>query len=427
MKLSELAVLLPCHSLEDFPVYYEGREANELLAAWCALWHPAVVAAAGTLPAFHRVDVPPESLDGRLMVVPPFCVDRLPAGFVARAEAESAGLVRESTRDAAVQAALSGLDGQAKYVDAELVADFLALGTCRLYVELLTRQMRYSVNIDETHFQNEVVAGARAAAAGDEAAAREHLEQCFATLNEARNRFYPVDVYLLDLTLLAPHTPAPALARELAGRTPINLLAPTALLGTLSAEQPENWSALLAAIDRAAVCVLGGEEQERALPLLPLETVGATLVRGARRHQELFGRLPHVYARRRAGLCATLPQLLVKLGYQGALHFTLDDGRFPLGQQSKMRWEGLDASTLDAYCRVPYDAARAETFLGLPRMMSDTHGQRSRGDRGIRALAGRSQPVVRRPEADRRPESRPGEIRALGRLFRSHRHAGPTD
>jgi hypothetical protein len=29
-----------------------------------------------------------------------------------------------------------------------------------------------------------------------------------------------------------------------------------------------------------------------------------------------------------------MPQLLAKLGYQGALHFTLDDGAFPLGPQS---------------------------------------------------------------------------------------------
>ena len=33
MKLEELTVLLPCHSLEDFPMYYEGEAAEGVLDA----------------------------------------------------------------------------------------------------------------------------------------------------------------------------------------------------------------------------------------------------------------------------------------------------------------------------------------------------------------------------------------------------------
>ena len=204
MKFSEITVLLPCHSLEDFPTYHEGSEADELLAAWTTPWHPALLADAGVLPTFHRLDVPPESLSGRLMVIPSFCLERLPAGYPARAESDGGLLVRVSNRDEATAAALAALPGGAARVDERLAADFQALGFARLQIELLTRQMRYSVNIDETHFQNEAVAAARAAAAGDETTARAHLSQCFDTLYEARKRFYPVDVYLLDLLLLAP-------------------------------------------------------------------------------------------------------------------------------------------------------------------------------------------------------------------------------
>jgi hypothetical protein len=50
MKFSELILLLPCHSLEDFPVYQEGEQAEGLLAAWSALWHPALLASCGQLP-----------------------------------------------------------------------------------------------------------------------------------------------------------------------------------------------------------------------------------------------------------------------------------------------------------------------------------------------------------------------------------------
>jgi alpha-mannosidase len=216
------------------------------------------------------------------------------------------------------------------------------------------------------------VAAAQAAARQDVETARAHLAQCFETLYEARKRFYPVDVYLIDLMLLAPTTLGPALARELTLGTPTNLLATMEVLSTLANNHPTQWSSLLSAIDSAKACVLGGEEEERALPLLPLEAARASLAAGVRGYEALLGRQPHVYGRRRAGLWPALPQILVKLGYQGALGFTLDDGRFPLGPQSKTRWEGLDTSTIDILCQVPADAAKAETFLGLSRTMADS-------------------------------------------------------
>jgi alpha-mannosidase len=371
MKFTDLTVLLPCHSLEDFPVYYEGTQADELLSAWCAAWHPACLAAVQAIPNWHRLDVPPETLGGRLLVVPPFCIDRLPAGFAARAQSEGGWFVHESTPDAAVAAVLAGLDGGAAGIDGQLAADFLALGFCRLQIELLARHMRFSTNIDETHFQNEAVAAAHSAVAGDATLAREHLSHCFETLYESRKHFYPVDFYLVDLTLAAETTLGEPLAAQLAIHTPANFLLPTSLLRELRDSPAASWSALLSAIDAGMACVLGGEECERELPLLPLETSLASLSRGVSEYETLLGRRPQVYARRRAGLWPGLPQLLVKLAYQGALHCTLDDGRFPLGPQSKTRWEGLDTSVIDIVARVPLDAARAESFLRLSRTMAD--------------------------------------------------------
>jgi alpha-mannosidase len=371
MKFTELTVLLPCHSLEDFPVYYEGTQADELLAAWCSLWHPAFLASAAALPAWHRIDVPPETFSGRLITIAPSCLDRLPAGYVARVKNEGGWLVHETTRDAAVAAALAGLGGGDAGVDGSLAADFLALGFCRLQVELLTRQMRYTTNIDETHFQNEAVAAAQAAVAHDVPAARDHLQQCFDTLYECRKHFYPVDVYLLDLTLLAANTLGQSFRDELASGAATNLLATAALLRQISGD-PAAWSGVLAGIDAGTIAVVGGELEERELPLLPLESALASLRAGVSEYETLLGRRPPVFARRRAGLWPALPQLLTKLGFQGALHFTLDDGRFPLGAQAKIRWEGIDGSVLDVLARVPCDAAKSETFLGLSRKLADT-------------------------------------------------------
>jgi alpha-mannosidase len=79
MKYRELAVLLPCHSLEDFPLYHTGEDADSLLACWTALWHPALVATTGAGPKWHRVDLPPEDLDNSLILVPTVSVSHLGA------------------------------------------------------------------------------------------------------------------------------------------------------------------------------------------------------------------------------------------------------------------------------------------------------------------------------------------------------------
>ncbi|HEV3020852.1 MAG TPA: glycoside hydrolase family 38 C-terminal domain-containing protein, partial [Pirellulales bacterium] len=268
--------------------------------------------------------------------------------------------------------ALEGLDGGAGGVDDELATDFLSLGFCRLQIELLTRQMRYSTNIDETHFQNEALAAARAAMAGDVETSRVHLAACFDTLYEARKHFYPVDVYLIDLTLVAATTLGQPLAEELSGQTATNLLLPAAVLQAIKSNEPATWSCLLSAIDRGAACVLGGESEELELPLLPLEQARRSLAAGVRQYEALLGRRPQVYGRRRAGLWPGLPQLLVKFAFQGALHFTLDDGRFPIGGHSKTRWEGLDTSVIDVLARVPCDAAKSQSFLSFSRSLADS-------------------------------------------------------
>ena len=76
-------VLLPCHTLDDFPSWIGDREADDLLAAWAAAWHPRLVAAAGR-PRWASVDLPlPE--DVRLAIVPATWDDRFAAQFDASA------------------------------------------------------------------------------------------------------------------------------------------------------------------------------------------------------------------------------------------------------------------------------------------------------------------------------------------------------
>ncbi|HUY36826.1 MAG TPA: hypothetical protein VMV69_29170 [Pirellulales bacterium] len=368
----ELIVLLPCHSLEDFPVHQEGDQAEGLLAAWSALWHPALLASAGKLPTWHRADGPPADLAGRLVVVPQASEALLLAGWASRAQTEGACVVRKLQRRAEiVSAALEHLDGGPDQVDEGLAADFLALGLGYLLVELLTRQMRYMSHIDEIHLRNEAVAAARAAVAEQGDTARDHLRNCFDVLTEARERFYPVEAYLIDLVLTAPTTLGPSLRRELADGAAKNLLISGQLVEQLARTEPETLAALRLALDHGTLSLVGGEFDERELPLLPLESLLTELRQGAATYQERLGAPCVVYGRRRFGLSPVLPQILSRLGYQGALHTTLDDGQFPKGAQSKIRWQGLDASAIDALGRLPLDAKAADCFLGFPRKMGE--------------------------------------------------------
>ena len=372
MAYNELAILLPCHSLEDFPVYQEGPEAEGLLAAWSALWHPALLASAGRLPTWYRADSPPDEVADRLFVVPAPSEPLLVAGWTSRAHDERACVVRKTrARDDIAAAALAKLP-EAPPVEPGLAADFLALGLCYLLVELLTRQMRYMSNIDEIHLRNQAVAAATAACEGRTDDAREKLRNCFEVLTEARERFYPVGAYLIDLLLIAPTTLGPALRAELADPVPKSLLISGELVERLANEQPETLAALRDALHHKRVSLVGGDYVEDELPLLPIESVRRELGRGLAAYDRLLETRPGVYGRRRFGLSPMLPAILSSAGFSGALHFTLDEGHFPHGGQSKTRWEGLDASTIDALGRLPLDASKPESVLSYSRKMGET-------------------------------------------------------
>ncbi|HVX11093.1 MAG TPA: hypothetical protein VHC22_07935 [Pirellulales bacterium] len=372
MAYAELAILLPCHSLEDFPVYQEGPEAEGLLAAWSALWHPALLAAAGRLPTWYRADSPPEDVADRLFIVPAASDALLVAGWTSRAQEERACVIRKTRdRNEIVAAALAKLPSVPS-VEPALAADFLALGVCYLLVELLTRQMRYMSNIDEIHLRNQALAAATAACEDRPEEAREKLRRCFEVLTEARERFYPVEAYLVDLVLTAPTTLGAGLCAELQEPVPKSLLISGELIERLAEQQPETLVALREALGQKRVSLVGGDYVEDELPLLPIESIRREIERGLAAYDRVLQTKPVIYGRRRFGLSPLLPAILSSTGFSGALHFTLDEGHFPPSGQSKTRWEGLDASTVDALGRLPLDAAKPESVLSYSRKMGET-------------------------------------------------------
>ncbi|MBI1900297.1 MAG: hypothetical protein HYS13_04170 [Planctomycetia bacterium] len=373
MKFKSLTILLPCHSLEDFPIHHEGDDALGLLVAWTSMWHPAMLLAAQSMPAWARADDPPQDLADRLLLVPGVSESLLLAGWAARAKNEGACLIRRPMdRAAAIQEALAALEGGDRGIPPDVAADFLALGYAYLEEELLTRQMRYMSNLDERHFQTQVLLAAAGAAKNDAEQTRTHLQACFDVLAEARERFYPAEAFLVDLTLVSTTTMGAALRQELAGAGPLNLLCSGDTLRQMATREPQTVAALKEAVATGKATLVGGELSETELPLLPPEAILDELHRGSAAYRETLGHAPEIFGRRRFGLTPLLPQVLSRLGFIGALHATLDDGAFPRAGQSKARWEGIGSASIDVLAKIPLEVTAPQTFLSLCSKLSET-------------------------------------------------------
>ncbi len=418
MSYQKVVVLIPSHSLEDFPAELGDKQAESLLNAFAVAFHPELVASTGLMPGWHRADEPTTDVDGSLIIVPTACDDQLPAGWVSLAREQGAVVVSGlHDRQEMVSAALAGLqvrpeagdatcsenppeasqdgvadDGAAPpsadsetqgtdgseveiataEISAETVADFHAMGTCWLLLELLTRHMHHFNSYDEVFFEKTLVAAAKDAVKGDHDGVEVSLRASYDLLLEARERFFPVDCYLLDFCLLAPDMAGEKLDDLLRQETPVNYLLRALDAKEMAESHPETVELLKKAWDEGRADVAGGDLQELAAPLVPLESAILDLQRGRATFREIFQREPTTWGRRRYGLSPMLPQLLQKFGFHSGLHFLLDDGIYPDRERSRMRWEACDSSSVDAYSRIPLAADSATTWLRFPERMAET-------------------------------------------------------
>lgn len=421
--LNDVVILIPCHSLEDFPTDLGEKPAEGILNAFAVAWHPWVLAQTRSLPGWHRADSPPEPSAGRLILVPTACDDRLESDWIGRqrdagsfvvtgihkrdelltevlaaardwippqpsADGGTPPLVGETPSGTVPCAAISSPE----QLDPELVADFLALGTTHLLVELLSRQMHYFGEIDEMRLRREVIEAAEALVAGRLDDVKQRLANCFEALHEARERFYPTDAYLLDMCLLIPSMADDKLLPLLTDSKPLSFLMTARDADEIARDKPEVAKLLREAVQRETLEILGGEWSEMPSPLLPFESILHDIRRGRATYQRLFRKEPTTWARRRFGLHPLLPQILTKFGYSAACHFLLDDGIYPDAENSKLRWEGCDNTTIDAISRLPLAADSATSYLRLPQRLAESMNQ----DQGAGLIIARW-PDVRSP------------------------------
>ncbi len=276
-------------------------------------------------------------------------------------------------------------------VDADLAADFLALGFTHYLIESITVGIRYMTTLDESALEQELLAAATAACSGDTAEARTRLQAAFDLLHSSLDYHYPSESHLMDLTLAASTTLGNGLRSQLvaSGRTvwdglairptetqsapggdsACNLLISGQVLQEMAEREPATLAALRDALQRGAVSIVGGEFCELELPLLGPEAIRAQLEKGLSIYRKHLGSQPSVFGRRRFGMTPILPQILDHLRFTGVVHATLDDGSFPVGATGRLRWEGIDGTMLEALFRVPIDASRGDGFVRMPRAL----------------------------------------------------------
>ncbi len=373
MKISHLRLLISCHGWEDFPTHLTGDEAENLLANWSALWHPVLIAASGAVPVWHRVDSPPEDCAEYLFVCPQVSVQRLPVGFEQRV-GEQNGIILQpvGTREAIANDCLAKA-GLSNLVPPERTDFFFALGYIYLQVQILTRQYRYSSSLDHTQFERLLLRAAQAAVDGSEQQLQQELMGCFDLLSEERNRYFANEIMLIDWTLASENQ-----IKRVPGQVELkrqNVLVDRTSLSIL--EQNQDLRDLIQqGIDDKQVCIVGGEASELNSNLLSFTSLVHLFSKGRQKFLNTLGQSATVFARQKFGINPSYPQILKQSGFVGALHSTMDDGRFPTHPDNVISWSGFGNESIPTLAESPLDATLAETFLQLSGKISQAIDRR---------------------------------------------------
>ena len=403
MKIfSNLILLLPCHSLEDFPVHGSKRVAQSLLAAWTGLWHPELISDSGKAPEWRStvdtvsseqeaelyrenciqqhyydddgtayfadqgdLEFDAETFEERwrdcLVVIPEPSLAKVYDGFVDKASEVGATIVKDVVSRVDWLAEI----GVESDIDPNLIDDFFSLAYVRLQVEMMTQKLRYSSDLDCERFGEVVVAAAGAAKQRDSGSAKSGLQAAFDQLSEEKNQYYPVAADFVDMVLVNEKIRSESFAAELESETPRSFVMSGAAIRSLAERSAETAKAIAAQVEDGSASIICGPENELPDNLLSVETMLNQLKLGRSACEDLLGSSPGVFMRRRFGLNASLPGVLESLGYKGAVHATLDQGSIPSCYSNSMRWMGVDGGAIMAIGETPLDAASDKSFLDL--------------------------------------------------------------
>ena len=381
-----VAILSPGNAVDGFPARIDDPSADALLAAWTALWHPALLSTLRVLPQVVWSESLPARLDHWSIVVPRGIAGHLwvfsderemapvhsgPPADLVRSLGATVIELEDADRPVVDQLA-SHWNVNLPVGSDDFVGDLQALGYATLQIERLSSLLRFATHFDRGQLEQRVFETVAQITARNEAAARESLGACFAALMDSRHHFYPVEIYLVDWSLLPPGSSSKAMQQFPDGHPLRNLWLTGTQLRHLAAHDPSALDRMRTAMDEGTLHLLGMEASELTWPLLPADAAVRSVTAGVATAQEILGRRPAVFARRRHGMTPRVPMMLQQLGYQGVIHATLDEGKFPAQVQPRTQWYGPDCSCIDALAAIPIDANGSRFFLRLASYLRGT-------------------------------------------------------
>ncbi len=373
-------IALVPHNGREPPPQLGDQLALEVWCAVSALWHPSLLSRAAELPRIEPIEYPSAPGPREVRVIPGGAWDQLPSGYRTQAEDAGVALIEAGPdRDDLIHRIRSRLGAQESPQRLEdkgtatAASGFLALGTVMWMLRDLTIAMGHSDNLDHESLKSELLAGAYQWQIGDWSSAVNRLRAAFEVLTQARERFYPVDAYLIDLCLVDATMTEGVLAAPLESPVPISFLASAQAIENQALHDPERVAALRQAIADGWADVVGGSYAEAEDSLLPMESSLWQFRRGNEVYRlHLDDRNAETFARRRFGLHTQLPQFAKRFGFRYALHLGLDAGRFPIPAETKRMWESPDGSSLESLMRPPMAADRPLQGWLLPWRMAAT-------------------------------------------------------
>lgn len=381
---SEISVLIPGHSIEDLPTDLPEEDAASLLNAVACAWHPRLLQRSNSIPIFRQA----ESLTGypgrRIVFVPASSESWMPhewrAVFREQGHIVLAGCSKREDWLTAIDVALAEeASAEATEADTErspdpvhtatapvLVDHFLALGIVMLQVQVLSRRRHHFVDADKILLSREVCLAANASLLGDEATVKAHLLRCFEHLRDTREKFYPMNCYLLDLCIPGDDESTSEISNLISSATPatrFNLFATGRDLASWVRKDASLAAQMKQAIIDGTLTLLTGHDAEIRPSLGSMAATVTDIERCRRTYTDIVGSPPLHWARRRYGLTASFPSLLTYFGFESALHIALDDGLYPDKERSQFEWQAPDGSQIPAASRIPLAIDSAAGFL----------------------------------------------------------------
>ncbi|OYP33136.1 hypothetical protein [Rhodopirellula sp. MGV] len=398
----ECSVLLPSATLDDFPTGGSDTDARSLLAGWTVLWHPQLLARTEQLPTWYRADVAPTPDGPRVVVVPDSSQGMVPAEYRRKCDANP-NCIWVAGADRAEMLSVLAIDSQASDLQPLQhesrtigVEDFYAAGYLSLQIQIMTRRLRYTSNLDELHLQSRIVAAAKAFCDRDAAGTAEALHDVFDCLSEERDHYFTSDPHLVDLTLLTPKVLRDSiesgwldrfneLARcenESAGilGTPLNVLLDGDVASAIVNDASEKGDAsilapFVEALGKDSVGWAGGgsasdpESESNCLDAMTMAHAMSSFREGSVLAEQATKQPPVVYARLSGSTPVDLIPSLTAIGYRGVIPMDFSGGT-GYGEESKLLIRSGNIE-IEALTAKPIDASSDAAYLSIGAHMGE--------------------------------------------------------